>query len=200
MHQVATAPARPGSSWRKCPSAPWAATRQGARYEGEKIDMQEKLWNEPTFSLCRFAAVTEKLMAPSASWGGPAAPECGDRDGASSPGCSRSRWSSSWSLSLSLILSSSGVLPRGLQGAVCRHGQSRPVPGLRVASNKLRWDFKKVTEWWKDILCLLNFLCFIRWEFAIDFPHHGTSTNSTRNRNCSDIAIFCQIMSELPKF
>ena len=133
-------------------------------------------------------------MAPSASWDGPAAPECGDRDGASSPGCSRSRWSSSWSLSLSLILSSSGVLPRGLQGAVCRHGQSRPVPGLRVASNKLRWVLKKVTE------CLLNFLCFIRWEFAIDFPHHGTSTNSARTEIVPILRYFVRSCQSHPSF
>ena len=76
-----------------------------------------------------------------------------------------------WSLSLSLSLSSSGYLPRGLQGAVCRHGQSRPVPGLRVASNKLRWDEKRWSKMERNIVSL-NFLCFIRWEFASDFPHH----------------------------
>ena len=41
--------------------------------------------------LARFAAVTGRLTAPSASSARRAAPGCGARDGASPPGCSSSR-------------------------------------------------------------------------------------------------------------
>ena len=47
LFEVATAPARPGSSWRRCRSAPLAATSQGARY-GER-DTVLVNW---IFSLC----------------------------------------------------------------------------------------------------------------------------------------------------
>lgn len=42
--EVATAPARPGSSWRRCRSAPWAAMSQGARYGGEKQCWKVECW------------------------------------------------------------------------------------------------------------------------------------------------------------